>query len=404
MNSAARLGSFVLCLLPILVLGHGIASNPDPGDRAIEFPDTASHQTLVVDLHTHTVFSDGHVWPRTRVAEALRDGLDAIAITDHLEWQPHLADIPHPDRNRSYDIAVESLGDAQLIVIRGSEITRDAPAGHMNAVFITDANPLVRPPVPTEPYDPRTYFQQAGEWPAQEAVQVANAQNAFVFWNHPYWTRPNPNGIAEMNDFHRANARKGLLHGIEIANGDTYSEEAFEIALDNDLVPIGVSDVHNLIDWDYEPHNGGHRPVNLVFATARTPDAIKEALFAGRTVVWFKNLLLGRRDHLRALLKASLSVSGSGYLGETAVAQLTIHNVSDARFLLKNRTKRTFMGSADLIEVPPHASVDVQFKPGKRVETLTLEFDVINALTAPKRPARLTFEIACGQGGMDTCR
>ena len=128
MNSAARLGSFVLCLLPTLVLGHGIASNPDPGDRAIQFPDTASHQTLVVDLHTHTVFSDGHVWPRTRVAEALRDGLDAIAITDHLEWQPHLADIPHPDRNRSYDIAVESLGDAQLIVIRGSEITRDDPA------------------------------------------------------------------------------------------------------------------------------------------------------------------------------------------------------------------------------------------------------------------------------------
>ena len=30
-------------------------------------------------LHTHSVFSDGHVWPRIRVAEAIRDGLDAMA-------------------------------------------------------------------------------------------------------------------------------------------------------------------------------------------------------------------------------------------------------------------------------------------------------------------------------------
>jgi hypothetical protein len=37
-----------------------------------------------------------------RVEEALRDGLDGIAITEHLEWQPHLKDIPHPDRNRAY--------------------------------------------------------------------------------------------------------------------------------------------------------------------------------------------------------------------------------------------------------------------------------------------------------------
>jgi histidinol phosphatase-like PHP family hydrolase len=51
--------------------------------------------TLVVDLHTHSVFSDGHVWPSVRVGEAIADGLDAVAITEHLEWQPHLDDIPH---------------------------------------------------------------------------------------------------------------------------------------------------------------------------------------------------------------------------------------------------------------------------------------------------------------------
>ena len=63
--------------------GHGRASSAELDTRAIEFPDTAEFQTLVVDLHTHSVFSDGHVWPRIRIGEALRDGLDAIAITEH---------------------------------------------------------------------------------------------------------------------------------------------------------------------------------------------------------------------------------------------------------------------------------------------------------------------------------
>ena len=84
--------------------------------RAIEFPDTADYQTLTVDLHTHSVFSDGHVWPKIRVEEALRDQLDALAITEHLEYQPHRADILHPDRNRAYDIAADAAKNSDLIV------------------------------------------------------------------------------------------------------------------------------------------------------------------------------------------------------------------------------------------------------------------------------------------------
>ena len=67
------------------VFAHGPASKGDGGGRAIEFPDTGEYRTLVVDLHTHSVFSDGHVWPSIRVGEAIRDGLDAIAVTEHLE-------------------------------------------------------------------------------------------------------------------------------------------------------------------------------------------------------------------------------------------------------------------------------------------------------------------------------
>ena len=90
----------VLLVLPAAALAHDPAASPPPDqERLIRFPDVEGYHTLVVDLHTHSVFSDGHVWPKIRVGEALRDGLDALAITEHLEWQPHRADIPHPDRN-----------------------------------------------------------------------------------------------------------------------------------------------------------------------------------------------------------------------------------------------------------------------------------------------------------------
>ncbi|MBS4063145.1 MAG: hypothetical protein KGZ74_01220, partial [Chitinophagaceae bacterium] len=77
------------------------------GNRKLKFPDIPGFKTLKCDFHQHTVFSDGSVWPDIRVMEALYDGLDAISLTEHLEYQPHKADIPHPDRNRSYKLALD---------------------------------------------------------------------------------------------------------------------------------------------------------------------------------------------------------------------------------------------------------------------------------------------------------
>ncbi len=59
--------------------------------------------------------------------EALRENLDVISLTEHLEYQPHKDDIPHPDRNRSYALALEEARDHELLIVHGSEITRSAP-------------------------------------------------------------------------------------------------------------------------------------------------------------------------------------------------------------------------------------------------------------------------------------
>jgi len=382
----SRISALVLLLLASkLVFAHGgvNASNAD-SSRAIEFPDTEKYMTLTVDLHTHSVFSDGHVWPKIRVAEALRDGLDALAITEHLEYQPHRADIPHPDRNRAFDDAKAAARNSELIVIRGSEITRNAPAGHVNAVFLDDANKLLKVDnPPANSGDVSGYAAAAMQWPAQKAIEAANAQQAFLFLNHPWWTRQQRDGITRINAFHADNAKNRLLHGIEIANGSTYSEEAFQVALDHGLALIGVSDVHDLIDWDYQPHKGGHRPVTLVFTKEKSATAIQQALFANRTVVWFKNLLIGREEHLLPLLKASLSISKLNYRPETSVAEVTVTNISDADFDLRYVGDYTFMFSADRIRIPAHDAVTLLIKPGRTLDSLDLEFIVENALNAP---------------------
>lgn len=395
-----------------------VKTPPKHEARLIRFPDVEGYQTLVVDLHTHSVFSDGHVWPSIRVAEALRDGLDALAITEHLEWQPHRADLPHPDRNRAYEQALASLPKgSDLILIPGSEITREAPADHINAVFIRDANALLQveanPPkvqasTPEEENQLRAmpqqlreegvldYYMAANQWPAEEAVGAANRQGAFVFWNHPFFTRAHRTALARMTDFHRALIDAGQLHGIEIANGAFYSEEAHALALEHGLTMLGVSDIHDLIDWDYPPRFGAHRPVTLVFAKERSADGIREALFAGRTVVWFKNLLIGQEAALRPLLQAALDLEDAAYRNNLDVLDLSITNNSDADIELRNLSPYSFMHDGDDLTVPQHGKLKLSVRTGRRLSEVELEFEVGNALVAPKQRLRLAHRLQLG--------
>jgi len=71
----------------------------------------AGQVTLKCDFHTHTVFSDGNVWPTVRVDEAWREGLDAIAVTDHIEYRPHKDDLGDK-LNRSYELMTERARSA----------------------------------------------------------------------------------------------------------------------------------------------------------------------------------------------------------------------------------------------------------------------------------------------------
>ncbi|SMO58647.1 Sb-PDE family phosphodiesterase [Fodinibius sediminis] len=341
--------------------------------REVTFPDIPGYQTLSTDLHIHTVFSDGSVWPDIRVQEAMKDNLDAIAMTDHLEYQPHSDDIPHPDRNRSYEIASEQADEDELIVINGSEITRSMPPGHSNAVFVEDANKLLVDD-------------------AKAAFREAKKQGAFTFWNHPYWLRQASDGMPPLSELHKTLIEGDMLHGIEVVNMDRYSREALQIALDYDLTIMGTSDVHGLIDWDYQTQHDDHRPVTLVFAKERTKEGLREALFAGRTVVWKDDLLIGREEYLVPLVESSLTVENSSYIDETSVLQLTIRNSTGQKYQLENLSDYSFHRNAGHVTVEPFDSLSLQIRTGKRLDQIQLPFKVYNAVTAPETNPEIMLE------------
>ncbi|MBC8270920.1 MAG: hypothetical protein H8E49_02595 [Gammaproteobacteria bacterium] len=118
---------------------------------------------------------------------------------------------------------------------------------------------------------------------------------------------------------------------------------------------------------------------------------MKEALFARRTVVWFKNQLFGRQSELAPLLKASMVAGSARWLKKTKILEIEIENKSDAKYLLQNQSNVSFVGAGDILEVLPKSTGVFRVKPGKKQDQLKLEFKVLNALTAPGKPAEIAF-------------
>jgi hypothetical protein len=372
MKSIMQVSAIVLVLMLSIWTGTAAQSTQAGQEsRIIEFPDIPGYKTLKCDLHMHTVFSDGNVWPAIRVQEAKMDGLDAISITDHLEYQPHGKDVPQTDRNRPYQLAQQAAKGSDLMIINGAEITRSMPPGHFNAIFVKDANALNQEDV-------------------MEVFREAKQQGAFVFWNHPHWTSQKPDGVALLTEMHLQLLEEGLFAGIEIYNESTYSDEALEIAGSHDLTILGNSDIHSLIDWEHNIPGGGHRPVTLAFAEERTIGSLREAFEAHRTVVWFDNTLVGDSEYLIPLVENSLEVSRQpGKL----VEHILIENRSDADYIVENHSDFNLHDHARVFVLKANETTMVQVKTLEKLDAFELRLRVLNAFTAPDQHPMITLRI-----------
>jgi hypothetical protein len=318
----------------------------------INIPDILDYKTLKCDFHMHTVFSDGMVWPTVRVDEAEREGLDAIAITDHIEYQPKKNDIP-TNLNRPYEIALQRAKEKNILLIKAAEITRNTPPGHFNALFLKDIDLL-----DTEEF--------------VDAVKAAHNQGAFVLWNHPGW-KPEFKGWFEIHTHLYENM---LLQGIEVVNGRSYYPDAHKWALEKNLTMFGNSDIHQPMVGN-EMTSEIHRPMTLVFAKEKSEKSVKEALIAGRTAVWFGNQLIGKPDYLNAIFRESVKID-KPYLKKGDTIWFEITNNSDLDIQVQDLGQ-----DGKKMELPSNAITIVKMKVDGEAETAELKYKITNFLIAP---------------------
>lgn len=300
--------------------------------REIKLPKIDNYSLLKCDFHIHTIFSDGIVWPSLRVDEAWEEGLDAIAITDHIEGQPVRVGVEKGNHNYSFDIAKEEALRKNIILIRGGEITRSMPPGHLNALFLKDVNAL----------DKKDYI---------EALEEAHNQGAFIEWNHPGW------GVDSIkwHDVHEKLYQNGWINGIEVFNEFEWYPQALNWVNEKNLTLLCNSDVHDVVDRLYNPKEVKHRPMTLVLANGSTEEAIKEALFARRTLIYFYDTLMGKEELLNKFFAGAVEINEPHY-ERNGRKYLSIVNRSDVPFSLK-RTDKSLTAYPDLIEIPADASI-----------------------------------------------
>lgn len=348
--------------------------------KEVVLPQVNGYTVYKADLHTHTVFSDGQVLPKFRVAEAWMDGLDIMAVTEHVEHRPvetTMVDYLESYTSDKVDGAInnkiqrkpateegimvdlnysirESQAEAAkygLTIIPGAEITRDGKTiGHFNALFTTDNNLI---------YDPD---------PVQ-AVRNAKAQNALVMHNHPGWRRQN----LEMTATERAVYDAGMVDGIEVMNGAEFYPGIVDRVQEIGAFIAANTDIHRSTRVDYG-RSDVDRPMTLILATENTLPAIREALEADRTIAYAFNTLCGEEQLLKDFFVA-------GVIVRRIPGQ---ENSSNPTLMLTNNTSLSYVirfDGANPQRFDPFSTISV--KPGKGSDVL--KFTVVNMFCSKDR-------------------
>ncbi len=322
----------------------------------------------------HSIFSDGDVWPTVRVQEAWREGLDVISITDPIEYQPHSQQV-QADHNQAYEIAKPLADQYGIVLIRGAEIYRQMPPGHLNAIFLKNANLLER----------------ENWW---EACVEAQEQGAFLFWSNPERGSILSGGTAWYPE-HTRLLNAGILRGIEIYNHDDYFPTARRWADEKALTVMAGS---NLLGPSGLEFPDRHRPVTLVFVTEKTETGVKNALLDHRTAVYFNDTIIGERRFLSPIFISSIEILTKNIrLKNQGIRQVMIHNNSDITFLLQRRQPSVgFAGPSEII-LKAHRTVAVELTGTSdevsQMAVLRMFYEISNMITIKGEKLPVNLEV-----------
>lgn len=380
-----NLKTLALCITFSGLLTGPVFAQP----KKSHIPDIPGYFTLKGDFHLHTVFSDGHVWPTFRVHEAVRDGLDVIAITEHIDYEGFPEEIKK-DYNKSHELATEAAKNKELLIISGVEISPRVPPYHHNALFLKDANAL-----------PTGYMKSGKkEFVMKEHItkeqlmapfSEAKKQDAFVFYNHPSWGWWDRKDTSLFTSFHQELLDKEILRGVEVVNSGNYNIIAHRLAMKYNLTMMGNSDAH----YDLYPrYQDSHRPMTLVFAAEKTEEAVKEALLARRTAVFFDDYIVARQPEAEALFKASVhtSTERKERKGERLLL-VNLYNESDIPFKISATSDYDieFLPLGQVILAPRDTTTITLKAVWDYPEETALEIEVSNILVSPEEKFKTSF-------------
>ncbi len=331
--------------------------NVREGRQRVEMvlPQVRGFNIYKADLHNHTIFSDGSTTPEFRVQEAWHDGLDVIAVTEHVEYRPYEGKmvnfltgyVPKGTKVQNNSVINKAANDAGILsdlnypvklyqnaakaygitVIPGVEITR-APEtiGHYNALFTKDNNTIYAA-------DPL------------QSIRNAKAQGAIIMQNHPGWRRTS----LDMLEFEEKVYGEKLISGIEIMNGGEFYPRAITRAQKNKFFMSSNTDIHGSTSEDYIIGGNGPRNMTFIFAQENTLEALREALESRRTLAYSHGTLAGEESLLVDLFKASVA---------TKVIQTAANGSKTVQLTNNSSIKYTLrFGNANPVILKPFTSI-----------------------------------------------
>ena len=320
-------------------------NKPQPR-REIILPQIDGYTLYKADFHTHTIYSDGEITPRQRVREAWYDGLDILAITDHLEirtYEKFMLKVLAPynktdepfkyehagianksdnnapvlaDLNAAYDEAVYYAQKENLpvMVVRGVEIWRNTQnIGEFNALFLTDINTVCHPDL-------------------FESFKRVKQQGGLIMHNHPGYTRK----TTDIAAGEQARAyEEGWIDGVEIVNSTTLFPQTIRRCIERGLFMAANTDAHKPTSNVWSADRDFFRTMTFVMAKSCTEKDIKEALQKGRTIGYTANNLMGREELLQKFINEAVTCRLISEDSKKDSRTYSITNNSSVPFILR---------------------------------------------------------------------
>lgn len=398
-------GLLIICAtLSALTLSAQSVTKPIEGKTAIKLFDNSAKRTEIVlpqvegytiykgDFHVHTIYSDGNVTPRERVMEAWYDGLDIVAITDHLEKRsyeknmlkalapyskdgspfvyahagagnPKNNDAPMLcDMNATVNEAIEFAKQKgyPIMVVRGSEIWRNPrTTGEYNALFLKDVNAICD----------KDLF---------ESFRRVKDQGGIIIHNHPGWRRET---MDKSEDQQRIYA-EGWVDGVEVINESNLYPQIIDRCINEKLFMAANTDTHHPTSQLWPREGNFFRTMTLILAKDLSEKSIKEAMLDRRTIGYCGNYLVGEQRWLQAFLDAAIDCKR---IGEDKKEQKNI-------FLLTNTCSIPMVMRAGTVvhHIKPFQSICILVS-NKRKKPL--DFVVENMWVAGDKHPLLTLDI-----------